>query len=441
MTSKRPPRRDPRAEDSVTPPADDLSARRTIGNRPPLRENAPRVSTPAFEAVGREGELGQLLARLGDAEAKRRRAEAFADSLAQKLVTLEAEVRGEREKRASEVPASPPLDAAKKVQAALEEARAAWQAQREELEAASEIALRSERELLTRERAERAEREAKVEMALRMERERIGHERTAREEAEGARDLAVAARAEAEAALVAADKARVAADAARVQAFAERDAARKALEVSVAEARQLRAALDAMTRERDQSAALLPLLSQERDEARRVLAEKSAAFETAGPRVHNAAMSAARAVITRLERHEHKLASLRSDALRRVLALLSEADTSGSKIGPLPLMDEEPFVSEGDRKTGSVPPPPTQTPVELAAPTPEASGIAPRPNVRTLDTPSPRLVKRTQQGLAVLPRGAFVDPRTSQAASPPPLPVASDELEEPASSTIEIEVD
>lgn len=403
MTSKRPPRRDPRAEDSVTPPADDLSVRRSVANRPPVRENAR-----AAESTGG----GELLTRLAEAEAKRRRAEVFADALAQKLVTLEAEVRGERERRAS----TPPVDVDARVQEALKQARAEWLEERELLEAASEIALRSERELLTKERAERADREGKTEMTLRLERERIARERTMREQAENERDVA-------EAAKKALEEARLDAEAARLQATAERDASRKALEVSIAEVRQLRAALETVT--------------EERDEARRILSERSTVFEASGPRVNNAAMSAARAVISRLERHEQKLASLRTDALRRVQALLSEADAgANSRVGPLPTRESDIFA--GDRKTGTLPPPAAQ--LEESA-RPDVSGVSPRPTQRALEAAAsgPRPVKRTQQGLATLPRGAFVDPRNAQPPTPPPP--EDDDLDAPVSRTIEIEVD
>lgn len=367
-----------------------------------------------------------MLTRLAEAEAKRRRAEVFADSLAQKLVTLEAEVRGEREKRASETPPAP-VDVGARVNEALKEARAEWLEEREMLEAASEIALRSERELLTKERAERADREGKTEMTLRLERERIARERATREQAENERDVAEAARKTAE-------DARLDAEAARLQATSERDASRKALEVSIAEVRQLRAALEAMTNERDQSAALLPTLSEERDEARRMLSERSTVFDASGPRVNNAAMSAARAVISRLERHEQKLASLRTDALRRVLALLSEADAgANSRTGPLPTRESD--VSAGDRKTGTVPPPTSQLKASAKV---EGSGISPRPTQRALETIAtpPRPVKRTQQGLATLPRGAFVDPRTA-----PPPPSEEEDIDAPSTRTIEIDVD
>ena len=419
MTSKRPARRDPRAEDSVTPPVDDLSVRGSVANRPPLRENAPRA--PGAESTGSE-----LLSRLAEAEAKRRRAEVFADSLAQKLVALEAEVRGERERRASATTPAP-VDVRSKVSEALKEARAEWLDEREVLEAAAEMALRSERELLTKERAERADREGKTEMTLRFERERIARERTTREQAENERDVA-------EAAKRAAEDARLDAEAARLQATSERDASRKALEVSIAEVRQLRAALEAMTNERDQSAALLPALSQERDEARRMLSERSTVFDASGPRVNNAAMSAARAVISRLERHEQKLASLRTDALRRVLALLSEADAgANSRMGPLPTPESD--VSADDRKTGTVPPPMSQLTASAKL---EGSGISPRPTQRALDATAtpPRPVKRTQQGLAVVPRNAFVPPRT--APSPPP---EEEDIDAPSTRTIEIDVD
>ena len=417
MTSKRPPRRDPRSEDSVTPPADDLSVRRSVANRPPLRENVLRA--PGAESTGSE-----LVARLAEAEAKRRRAEVFADSLAQKLVTLEAEVRGERESRARETPPAP-VNVDAKESDALKEARAEWLKEREMLEAAAEIALRSERELLTKERAERADRESKTQMTLRLERERIARERTMREQAENERDAA-------EAAKRASEDARVDAEAARLPATSERDASRKALELSIAEVRQLRAALEAMKKERDQGAALLEALCEERDEARRMLSERSTGFDASGPRVNNAAMSAARAVISRLERHEQKLASLRTDALRRVLALLSEADAgANSRTGPLPTRQSD--VSAGDRKTGTVPPPTSQLRASAKG---EGSEIPPRPTQRAPEAiATPRPLKRTQQGLATLPRGAFVDPRT---APPPP---EEEDIDAPPTRTIEIEVD
>ena len=402
----------------MTPPADDLSVRRSVANRPPLRENVLRA--PGAESTGSE-----LVARLAEAEAKRRRAEVFADSLAQKLLTLEAEVRGERESRARETPPAP-VNVDAKESDALKEARAEWLKEREMLEAAAEIALRSERELLTKERAERADRESKTQMTLRLERERIARERTMREQAENERDVA-------EAAKRASEDARLDAEAARLPATSERDASRKALELSIAEARQLRAALEAMTKERDQAAALLAAVCEERDEARRMLSERSTGFDASGPRVNNAAMSAARAVISRLERHEQKLASLRTDALRRVLALLSEADAgANSRTGPLPTRQSD--VSAGDRKTGTVPPPTSQLRASARV---GGSETPPRPTERALEaiaTP-PRPLKRTQQGLAVLPRGAFVEPRTA----PPPL--EEEDIDAPPTLTIEFEVD
>ncbi|MBN8612518.1 MAG: hypothetical protein J0L92_18130, partial [Deltaproteobacteria bacterium] len=83
MTSKRPPRRDPRAEDEQAPPADDLGARRA---RPPTRPGTPPTGPT-------DNEFELLRSRYAEAETKRRRAEALADGLAQRVASLEAELR------------------------------------------------------------------------------------------------------------------------------------------------------------------------------------------------------------------------------------------------------------------------------------------------------------------------------------------------------------
>jgi chromosome segregation ATPase len=83
MTSKRPPRRDPRAEDGQAPPADDLGAAKRV--RP-----ATRAPTSAGTS---ESDFEMLRSRYAEAESKRRRADALADGLAQRIAHLEAELR------------------------------------------------------------------------------------------------------------------------------------------------------------------------------------------------------------------------------------------------------------------------------------------------------------------------------------------------------------
>lgn len=82
MTSRRPPRRDPRAEDGQAPASDDLGARRGRA--------LPRVPAPPTQ-----GDLDgpELEARLLEADIKRRRAEALSDGLAHRVASLEAELR------------------------------------------------------------------------------------------------------------------------------------------------------------------------------------------------------------------------------------------------------------------------------------------------------------------------------------------------------------
>ncbi len=92
MTSPRPPRSDPRADGDQPPPVDDLRAR---GPRASARRSAPGAVSASTPAPPSPQSIDELSVRYAELDLKRRRAEALAEGLAQRVASLEAERRAQ----------------------------------------------------------------------------------------------------------------------------------------------------------------------------------------------------------------------------------------------------------------------------------------------------------------------------------------------------------
>ncbi len=488
MTSKRPPRRDPRAEDEQSPPDDNLGARRA---RPATRP----ASSPGAGPTDTEFEL--LRSRYAEAETKRRRAEALADGLAQRVASLEAELRArtptgsDDSRRRLELRVSELEGDLKSTVMQVEQARSALVAS----EAAN--ASRDEAVSVARARTDAAEDAlAKLEeRTSREERDRVpaGDYETriaalesqlaaVREEANEASVRHSSASIDVEAKLASAEerakkaeearstestsateaRAKLASMAAKASEAAlkvaslteelarsktewdgrrgELESAGRTLESDKAEMAAKLATTSAKLSATESKVSTLQSMATELDQALQRERTRASEIEAGQRRVQTAAMSSAREVIARLERHEEKLSSLRRDALNRALALLDEAGglhgqnaaASGRLTPSVP--SSRPVIAVA-KATSAQTTPGAPRPDKTArgeAARASAAGTSGDQNTPMQGTTRQANPKRTMQGLSALPRGAFGSDETSATAPLPPKP------EEP---DIEISVD
>jgi hypothetical protein len=378
MTSRRPPRRDPRAEDEQAPPTDHIGAR-----RPP---RAPGSGLPPERSTSSPGldehELDTLRSRYAEAESKRRRAEALADGLTHRITQLETELRSrgssarvqELEDRLTETESALVSAQAKLVMT--EAALTASDAVVRRLQGAEAVRSSPDGELAERQLAESERQLAESERQL----------------AESERQLAESRRE------IATSKEELA------EAQAQLAGAREQLAQAQAQLASSRAVFD------DQLAESQHRLSAARAEITKLEAEADAQraradeLEAGQRRVKSAAVSSARDVLARLARHEEKLAGLRKEALSRAVALLEEA-------GAVHGANDE----QARRMTPSVP---------LARPTTGAQRRRTTAPPAARRTTSPPSAKRTAPSNARLPSAA-TPPKASfeDASRDAPTPV------------------
>jgi len=573
-SSRRPPsRRDPRAEEGAAPPADDLGALRRAsraGSRVPSRppSSRPGPSEQDFEA---------LRSRYAEAESKRRRAEALADGLAQRVAQLEGEVRegrrptpapgGDEARRRLEAKVAEleqglttqasmlaaaqaklqvtegMLSASETANAELDEkaarARARADAAEDELarfeqrlangeligteaaqdnearylelegqlaaartkledvdarhearhaslsaEASAKVTALEARIAVLQSRATAAENQVAVgETALSEATDRVNAAESKLEGLEWKLTMAEAKVSETETALAAATskattletdiaKARAAAEESstklRSEVTAHNDAATK---LSAAEAKLATTITKLSATEA--KVGTLQAMAAELDLALQRERGRVAEIEAGHRRVQAAAVSSAREVLSRLERHETKLAGLRKDALARAISLLEEAGgvhasdiaVQAGRLTPS-VPSSRPIVAvsgpartvgalskeakpTSDASSRDTAPPPVPRPSKSGET--ELARVGSRPDaavpamptqseaVSTTSEPAPTPVrgtsrqtgrnKRTQQGLAALPRGAFAGERSTKKSTIPPKVDEADVVE------------